>query len=81
MSKLRNPSEDAKAMLGPVGELRRVAALATISRAGHTWLVGTTDTSGNGRFYGIAFMGPDARARAVEYAEEKYSGVRFSEVD
>ena len=79
MSKLRTPAEDAKVMLGPVGELRRVAALATISQNGATWLVGATDTSGNGRFYGVAFTGPEARARAIEYASEKYAGYRLTD--
>ena len=79
MSKLRTPAEDAKVMLGPIGELRRVAALATISQNGATWLVGATDTSGNGRFYGVAFTGPMARERAIEYAGEKYSGYRLTE--
>jgi hypothetical protein len=78
MSKLCNPAKDAKAMLGPTGELRRVAALATVSQNGATWLVGATDSCGNGRFYGVAFTGPEAQARALEYASEKYSGYRLT---
>jgi hypothetical protein len=81
MSKVRTAAEDAKAMLGPTGELKRVAALATVSRDRATWLVGTTETSGTGRFYGVAFTGPDARERALEYAREKYSGCRLAESD
>ncbi len=79
MSKLRTPAEDAKVMLGPTGELRRVAALAIISQSGATWLVGAVDSSGNGRFYGVAFTGPQARERAIEYAGEKYSGYRLTD--
>ncbi len=81
MSKLRNPAQDAKVMLGPTGELKRVAALATVSQDRATWLVGTVHSSGNGRFYGVAFTGPNARERAIEYAGEKYSCYRITTPD
>jgi hypothetical protein len=41
-----------------------------------TWAVEAIDVDGDGDVYVSLFSGPKARARAVEYAEEKYAAVK-----
>ncbi|MGE3476236.1 MAG: hypothetical protein AB7H70_10575 [Rhodospirillaceae bacterium] len=74
MTTTRNPAEDAKAMLGPTGELQRVAALAFVYPRHAGWIVRTPSTDGTD-YCITGFVGPKAFNRAVEYASEKYSGV------
>lgn len=74
MSKLRQQAAHAKAILGPSGELKRVASLATVYQDGAEWIVSTLDSSGDGGIYVTAFSGPLAQERALEYASEKYAG-------
>ena len=40
-------------------------------------MVWSLDESGDGGIYCTIFAGPDARARAIEYAEAKYDEVRL----
>lgn len=74
MTTIRNPAEDAKAMLGPTGELQRVAALAYVYPRQTGWIVRTPSADGLD-FCITGFVGPSAFHRAVEYASEKYAGV------
>lgn len=65
-------------MLGETGEVRRVAALATVfpdTDEPGAWVVGALDASGDGGMYFTVFAGPDAEERAIEYAEAKYAGL------
>lgn len=39
------------------------------------WMVSSLAKSGDGGIYCTIFAGPDARARAIEYAEAKYDEV------
>ena len=41
------------------------------------WMVWSLDKSGDGGIYCIIFAGPNARDRAVEYAEAKYVEFRL----
>lgn len=75
MTTTRNPAHDAKAMLGPTGELKRVAALAYVYPRQTGWIVRAADSKGGQENYITGFIGPDAMQRAVEYGCEKYSGV------
>jgi hypothetical protein len=80
MSKLRHKAKEAKTILGPIGTLRRVAAFAVVSKGyvgEDDWVVETLDSHDNGSFYVTVFAGPLAKERALEYAEEKYSGVEL----
>ncbi len=61
-------------MLGPTGELQRVAALAFVYPRHTGWIVRTPSTDGKD-YCVTGFVGPKAFHRAVEYASEKYSGV------
>jgi hypothetical protein len=84
MSEIRRNARDAKAMLGRTGTIRRVAAFATVSQgylSENDWVVETLDSAGDGGVYVTVFSGPKARERALEYAEEKYSGARLREAD
>jgi hypothetical protein len=62
-------------MLGPTGELKRVAALAYVYPRQSGWIVRAADSKGGPQHYITGFIGPDAMQRAVEYGCEKYSGV------
>jgi hypothetical protein len=77
-SELRRKAKDAKTLLGSSGTLRRVAAFAIVYQ-GHLndedWVVEALDSDGDGGIYATVFSGPLAKERALEYAEEKYSGV------
>ena len=81
MSRLRRNAKEAKELLGDSGMLRRVASLATVSpgEEADEWVVSALDSSGDGGIYITAFSGPLARERAIEYAREKYSGLRLRE--
>jgi hypothetical protein len=82
MSEIRRNAKDAKAMLGRTGALRRVAAFATVYQgyvSPDDWVIETLDSTGDGGVYITVFSGPKARERALEYAEEKYSGVQLRE--
>ncbi|MCC6913156.1 MAG: hypothetical protein IT566_05595 [Rhodospirillaceae bacterium] len=74
MTTTRSPAEDAKAMLGPTGELRRVAALAFVYPRHAGWIVRRPSADGADDCI-TGFAGSKAFPRAVEYASEKYSGV------
>ncbi|MGE4064264.1 MAG: hypothetical protein AB7E79_12930 [Rhodospirillaceae bacterium] len=69
------PAQQAKAMLGPTGELRRVAALAFVYPRDTGWIVRAADSKGGPDQFITGFIGPKAFQRAVEYGCEKYSGV------
>ena len=75
MTTIRNPAQDAKAMLGPTGELKRVAALAYVYPRQAGWIVRAADADGGPEQYVTGFIGPNALQRAVEYGCEKYSGL------
>jgi hypothetical protein len=75
MTITRNPAREAKAMLGPTGELRRIAALAFVYPREKGWIVRAPDSKGGPEHFITGFIGPDAFRRAVEYGSEKYSGV------
>jgi len=81
MSRLRRNAKEAKELLGDSGTLRRVASLATVypGEEPDEWIVSALDSSGDGGIYAAAFSGPLARERAIEYAREKYSGLRLRE--
>jgi hypothetical protein len=82
MSPLRRNAQHARALLGDIGTLRRVASVATLYQDGEdSWAVESEDSSGEGGLYVTAFHGPDARERASEYAREKYSGFRVRRPD
>jgi hypothetical protein len=84
MSESRRNARDAKTMLGRTGKVRRVAAFANVSQgflSEDDWVVETLDSTGDGSVYITVFSGPKARERAIEYAEEKYSGVQLREPD
>lgn len=78
MSLTRRQSREAKIMLGETGTIRRVAALATLSKGDvdpSDWVVSALDSKGDGGIYLTIFSGPEAYERALEYASEKYSGL------
>jgi hypothetical protein len=75
MTTTRNPAHDAKTMLGPTGELKRVAALAYVYPRETGWIVRAADSKGGREPFITGFIGPKAMQRAVEYGCEKYSGV------
>ena len=82
MNQLRRNAQHARALLGEIGTLRRVASLATLYQEdADTWAVESVDSSGDGSLYVTAFHGPDARERASEYARQKYSGFRVRRPD
>lgn len=71
-------------MLGRTGTIRRVAAFATVYQgflSPDDWVVETLDSAGDGGVYVTVFFGPKAKERALEYAEEKYSGVQVRDAD
>lgn len=79
MSRLRRNAREAKELLGDIGNLRRVASLATVclgEPGTDEWVVSSLDSSGDGGIYITTFSGPFAKERAIEYAREKYSGYR-----
>jgi hypothetical protein len=83
-SELRRKAQEAKALLGKSGALRRVAAFAIVYQGyvgEDDWVVETLDSHGDGGFYVIVFSGPSAKERALEYAGEKYSGVEVRTQD
>lgn len=83
-SELRRKAKDAKTLLGPNGALRRVAAFAIVYQGylgADDWVVEALDSDGDGGIYTTVFSGPSAKERALEYAEEKYSGVEVRKRD
>lgn len=69
-------------MLGDTGTIKRVAAVATVCPGAEDpsdWFVESTDAAGEGSIFTVVFLGPRARERALEYAQEKYSGVQLRE--
>jgi hypothetical protein len=84
MSHLRRRARDAKGMLGDTGTLRRVAAVATVYQGDvgpDDWVVEALDSTGDGGIFVTIFAGPLARERALEYAQEKYSGLELRAPD
>lgn len=82
MSHLRRRAAEAKNLLGELGELRRVASVATVYPAedgSAAWVVSALDSSGDGGIFDTIFSGPEARTRALEYAREKYAGLQLCE--
>jgi hypothetical protein len=83
-SELRRKAKEAKAIFGATGTLRRVAAFAIVYKGyvgEEDWVVETLDSHGDGGIYVTVFAGPLAKERALEYAEEKYSGVEVRNRD
>lgn len=83
-SELRRKAKEAKAILGAAGTVRRVAAFAIVYKGyvgEEDWVVETLDSHGDGGIYVTVFAGPQAQERALEYAEEKYSGVEVRSPD
>lgn len=83
-SELRRKAREAKALLGATGTIRRVAAFAIVYKGyvgENEWVVETLDSHGDGGIYVTVFAGPQAKERALEYAEEKYSGVEVRTPD
>lgn len=83
-SELRRKAKEAKAILGATGTVRRVAAFAIVYKGyvgEEDWVVETLDSHGDGGIYVTVFAGPQAQERALEYAEEKYSGVEVRSPD
>jgi hypothetical protein len=83
-SELRRKAKDAKALLGAAGSLHRVAAFAVVYQGylgDDDWVVEALDSHGDGGIYATVFAGPSAKERALEYAEEKYSGVEVRKRD
>jgi hypothetical protein len=77
MNQQRRNAQEAKAMLGDTGSLRRVAAFATVYQgyvSHDDWVVESFDADDSGEAYLTVFSGPQARERALEYATEKYPG-------
>jgi hypothetical protein len=79
MKSLRKQAQQAKVMLGDTGLVQRVAALATVYLDDDDWIVESLDSSGDGGICITAFSGPFAQERAIEYAQEKHSGLRLYE--
>ena len=80
MNRQRRQAAEAKMLLGSVGELRRVAAVATVYQGDLSpddWVVTSIDSGGDGGIFVTVFSGPLARNRAMEYAREKYSRLRL----
>lgn len=70
-------SLDALSMLGEVGEIDRIPAVADIhpsSADPDQWVVWALDP--DGAMLEIIFAGPSAEQRATEYAEAKFTGLR-----
>jgi hypothetical protein len=83
-SELRRKAVEAKAILGATGTVSRVAAFAIVYKGyvgEDDWVVETLDSHGDGGIYVTVFAGPQAQERALEYAEEKYSGVEVRDPD
>lgn len=76
MKTLEDQTRHAKVLLGDTGELERVAALALVYPAEHSgWVVRAVVSRTNCEEV-TGFLGPTARQRAMEYAAEKYAGVK-----
>ena len=76
MQTLEDQTKHAKVLLGDTGELERVAALALVYPAQHGgWVVRAVISLKNCEEV-TGFVGPTAQQRAMEYAGEKYAGVR-----
>lgn len=76
MNTLEDQTKHAKVLLGDTGELERVAALALVYPAEHSGWVVRAVISRTSCEEVTGFLGPTARQRALEYAAEKYSGVK-----
>jgi hypothetical protein len=84
MSKTRQNAAYAKAALGDTGTLIRVPAMAHVipsDDSPNEWCVDSLDASGEGSFFTTVFLGPSARERAIEYAQEKYAGFQVHAPD
>src|SRR5687767_6309989 len=68
MSDVNPRAVEARNMLGPVGEIGRLPALATVFQDTETgdWVVSARDTAEDG-IHITVFNGPRARERALEY--------------
>ncbi|MEA2777929.1 MAG: hypothetical protein QOF90_3335 [Acetobacteraceae bacterium] len=80
MNRFHDEAREAKIMLGKAGTVARVATVAVISESDEhpgAWVVGSLDSHGPLLVYAAVFAGPEARARAVEYAAAKYSGLKI----
>lgn len=79
MSQLRRNAREARELLGDTGTVVRVASLAKVyphPQEPGDWMVGALDSSGDGGIYTTVFSGPNAKERALEYAQAKYAGAR-----
>jgi hypothetical protein len=76
MTTLELQTKHAKILLGDTGELERVAALALVYPTHHAgWVVRAVTSEANADEV-TGFLGPTAKQRALEYAGEKYAGVK-----
>lgn len=76
MNTLEDQAKHAKILLGDTGELQRVAALALVYPAEHAgWVVRAVISRASCEEV-TGFLGPTAKQRALEYAAEKYAGVK-----
>ena len=77
MNTLEDQTKHAKILLGDTGELERIAALALVYPTQHAgWVVRAVTSPANAEEV-TGFIGPTAKQRAMEYAAEKYAGVKL----
>lgn len=80
MNPVRKRASDTGVVLEQPGALKRIAAVAAVYKGGggpEDWVVETIDSTGDDGICVTVFVGPDAKERAIEYASEKYSGLRL----
>jgi hypothetical protein len=76
MTTLELQTKHAKILLGDTGELERIAALALVYPTQHAgWVVRAVASQADTDEV-TGFIGPTAKQRALEYAGEKYAGVK-----
>ncbi len=79
MTTLELQTKHAKILLGDTGELERIAALALVYPTHHAgWVVRAVASPADTEEV-TGFLGPTAKERALEYAGEKYAGVKLME--
>lgn len=79
MTILELQTKHAKILLGDTGELERIAALALVYPTNHAgWVVRAVASPADTEEV-TGFLGPTAKQRALEYAGEKYAGVKLME--
>lgn len=79
---LRKVISETKQLLQRLTAMERINAVAEVYQGDVSptdWVVEAIDPSGDGGIYIASFSGPEAEARAVEYASEKFVGFRRHE--